>query len=585
MRGLKNKSRKKIKVVANILLILLTSVLIVWIFPSTPSFKYDFARGAFWEYDNLIAQTDIVIYKTDKEIQDERQEMIQNNALTLSDSTIGEQSNKHYPLKALDSARNRTYLNMQLQNISPIKTSKKKGDIVIAKGERINADKYLLISKIRNDYNNRIASSQVKLQRMIGQFILVSIALIALLFFFKYISKDIYEDNRKFLLILSVITLMVAITALIVSFNTSYIYIAPLCLTPIIIRTFFDSRGALYAFLVNILIIGFSVPNSFEFVFYQLMVGIMAIIVMERLEKRVEFFRIALLVFITYSVIYVALTLIQDGDIHKLNTYRLLYFGINAALTLFAFPIVYLFERVFGFVSELSLLEYSNTNSKILRELSINAPGTFQHCVQVANLSEDIINQIGGNALLTRVGALHHDIGKIVRPMFFIENQNTGFNPHIEITNQESAEIIIAHVADGVKIASKYKLPEPIIEFIRTHHGTSMTKYFYNQEKLLNPGKPIDESIFSYRGPRPFSRETAVVMMCDSVEAASRSLKAYNSDTISTLVDNIIDGQIAAAQFDNAAITFSDISTIKQLLKAKLQAIYHTRIEYPVIGA
>src|SRR5574344_2092378 len=576
MKTPQSKRRKQVKVILNLCLIMITSLVIVCIFPSTPTFKYDFQRGAFWEYENLIAQNDIVVYKTNKELDDEKKEIIQSNQFKADTTKI----QKHYPLKMLDSVKNQAYLKMQLQSISPIKTNIKKGDIVIAKGERIDPDKYLIISKIKNDYNNRIASTSVKVQRMVGQYILVFISLIALLFFFKYISKDIYENNKKFLLILLVITLMVAVTAIIVRFDNKYIYIAPLCLTPIIIRTFFDSRSALYAFLVNILIIGFSVPNSFEFVFYQLMVGIMAIISMERLEKRSGFFRIAALAFCTYSVIYVALTLIQDGDIQKLNTYRFLYFGINAALTLFAFPIVYLFESLFGYVSELSLLEYSNTNNKILRELSVKAPGTFQHCVQVANLSEDLIHQIGGNALLTRVGALHHDIGKTIMPLFFIENQQTGFNPHNESSNEESAQIITSHVVDGVKLAHKYKLPEPIIDFIRTHHGSTKTKYFYNKQKLEHPELPIDENMFTYKGPKPFSRETAVVMMVDSVEAASRSLKDHSEKSISNLVDGIIDDQINNDQFSNSNITFRDITIIKQVLKKKLQAIYHTRIQY-----
>ena len=257
-------------------------------------------------------------------------------------------------------------------------------------------------------------------------------------------------------------------------------------------------------------------------------------------------------------------------------------FCVDAIMILFAIPFVLVLEKMFGLLSDFSLIEYTNTNSKILRELSVKAPGTFQHCVQVANIAEDLIHEIGGNALLVRAGALHHDIGKINTPIFFIENQNTNFNPHSEISYEESAQVIISHVTFGVALAHKYKLPESIVDFIRTHHGTSKTKYFYNKQLETFPDMPIDETAFTYNGPRPFSRETAVVMMVDSVEAASRSLKNHSEQAISDLVDNIINGQIKDDQFSNSNITFRDIDKIKTILKRKLQSIYHVRIEYPV---
>jgi len=605
-------SRRKIKnifsTITKVLLILLASGLIVWIFPSNSTFKYDFQKGAFWEHENLISPIDILIPKTDKEVKEEESAIVNNKklyfdivkgakteipeieGLPLDYTIIVLKDSMPFEIKVGDITTPLKYnkekteeqLKIQLSNVSNVKQSILKGDQIIARGEKIDQNKYEVLSIYKKAYESNFTSQTTIYKQTIGQFILVSLALIAMLFFFKYINPELYSDNKKIILILSVIILMVGITAIIINVNSQYIYIAPLCLTPILIRTFFDSRAALYVFLVNIIIIGFSVPNSFEFVFYQLIVGMMAIISMEHLGKRSDFFTTSIFVFVTYSVIYVAITLIQDADISKINMYRFGYFAINAAMTLFAFPLIYLFEKIFGYVSEISLLEYSDTNSKVLRDLSVKAPGTFQHCVQVANLSEDLIHQIGGNALLVRVGALHHDIGKTIKPMFFIENQNTGFNPHDEITNEESAQIITSHVVDGVKLAYKYKLPEPIIDFIRTHHGSSKTKFFYNKQKLEHPDLPIDENIFTYKGPRPFSRETAVVMMVDSVEAASRSLKDHSEKSISNLVDNIIDEQIKINQFSNSNITFRDITIIKQVLKQKLQAIYHTRIQYPV---
>lgn len=611
MKASKSKQRKILATIGKIFLILISSAFIVWIFPSNETFKYDFQQGAFWEHENLISPVDITVPKTDNELLEEKNAIIQNKKLyfDILDGELEELPKEIqglpldytiYILKdtvpfeikiseirtslQLNTKKTQYYLDLQIDNISKVKESISKGDQIIAKGEQIDETKYEALSIYKQEFEKKFTEHKTIYKQILGQFILVSLALLAMLFFFKYIIPELFNDTKKILLILLVIILMVVTTALIVNFNSQYIYVAPLCLTPILIRTFFDSRSSLYVFLVNIIIIGFSVPNSFEFVFYQLMVGMMVIISMEHLERRSDFFKTSLFVFFTYSIIYIALTLIQDAELSKINPYRFSYFAINAAMTLLAFPLIYLFEKLFGYVSELSLLEYSDTNSKVLRELSIKAPGTFQHCVQVANLSEDLIHQIGGNALLTRAGALHHDIGKTIKPLFFIENQHTGFNPHNEINNEESAQIITSHVVDGVKLAYKYKLPEPIIDFIRTHHGSSKTKYFYNKQKLEHPNSPIDENIFTYKGPKPFSRETAVVMMVDSVEAASRSLTDHSEKSISDLVDNIIDDQIKLDQFSNSNITFRDISIIKQILKLKLQAIYHTRIKYPIIN-
>lgn len=610
MKTNKATKRKVLATIGKTFIVLIASALIVWIFPSNQSFKYDFQQGSFWEYDNLISPIDIVINKTDKELSEEKEAITKNKRLyfnivegdslfipkeleglphsysiiILKDSTPYEAkiSELTSPIQ-FNQAKTQEMLDIRINNISTIKENIAKGDQIIAKGEEVSPTKYEALSIYRKAYEEKFTAHKIVYKQILGQFILVAMALLSMLFFFKYIIPELFEENKKIILILSVIIMMVGITAIIVNINSQYIYIAPLCLTPILIRTFFDSRSTLYVFLVNIIIIGFSVPNSFEFVFYQLMVGMMVIISMEHLERRSDFIKTSVLVFLTYSIIYLALTLIQDADLSKINPYRFAYFAVNAGMTLLAFPLIFIFEKLFGYVSELSLLEYSDTNNKVLRELSIKSPGTFQHSVQVANLAEELIHQIGGNALLVRVGALHHDIGKSLKPLFFIENQQTGFNPHNESSNEESAQIITSHVVDGVKVAHKYKLPEPIIDFIRTHHGSTKTKYFYNKQKLEHPDLPIDENLFTYKGPKPFSRETAVVMMVDSVEAASRSLKDHSEKSISNLVDSIIDDQIKNDQFSNSNITFRDITIIKQVLKQKLQAIYHTRIQYPVV--
>ena len=403
-----------------------------------------------------------------------------------------------------------------------------------------------------------------------------------MMLFINHNRADIFPNDRKVLLILFVILFICCVMAFIININPKYIYAVPVCIVPIVIKTFFDTKTSLYVFLVSIIIIGFAVPNSFEYVFYQLIAGIMTIVSAESSSKRSTFLLTSLILFITYALIYIANNLMQNIEITSIETNVILMFALNSILLLFAIPFISILEKLFGLISDYSIIEYTNTNSKILRELSVKAPGTFQHCIQVANISEDLILEIGGNAMLIRAGALHHDIGKLAIPIFFIENQNTGFNPHNEISYQESAQAIISHVTNGVKLAYKHKLPEPIIDFIRTHHGTSKTKYFYNRYVAENPDKPIDSTIFTYKGPRPFSRETAVVMMVDAVEAASRSLKNHSESEISKLVDNIINSQIEDEQFSNSDITFKDVDKIKELLKKKLQSIYHVRIEYEI---
>jgi putative nucleotidyltransferase with HDIG domain len=344
---------------------------------------------------------------------------------------------------------------------------------------------------------------------------------------------------------------------------------------------FNDTRLALFSHLITIILTGLIVPNSYEFVFLQLFAGIVTILSIVRLERRSQFFLTSLLIFITYSIIYIGMTLIKEGSINEMNSFYFVLFAGSAILTFFSYPVIFVFERIFGLITDVRLLELSNTNNKVLRELALKAPGTFQHSMQMANLAEEAVYEIGGNPLLVRTGAMYHDIGKINEPLFFIENQTTGLNPHDELTYEESAAIIIDHVISGVEKAKKHKLPEQIIDFIRTHHGTRKTEYFYTLAKKANPEEEIDSKIFTYHGPEPFSKETAVLMMADVVEAASRSLKKPDEESISILVENMIDKQMENHQLDNADITLRDIRKIKKIFKKKLMNIYHLRIEYP----
>ena len=468
-----------------------------------------------------------------------------------------------------------------LSNISTSKGMVENGQRIISKGELITNEKFQILQSLKKEFESQLVTESKYYKIILGQVILISISIIVLILFLNAFRKDILADNKKIVFLLLVIFVMVFVTSLIIKTDANYIYLIPLCIVPVIIRVFFDTRLALFVHLVTIIMIGFLAPNSFEFVFIQMIAGIITIISVVNLEKRAQFFQTSYLIFITYSLIYIGLSLIQEGKIEQDSVKVFAMFAASSMLTLFSYPLIFVFEKLFGYVTDVSLMELSNTNSKLLREMATKTPGTFQHSMQVANLVEEVIFEIGGNALLARAGAMYHDIGKIENPMYFVENQTTGINPHDELSYDESAEIILSHVTKGIKIARKYRIPEQLIDFIRTHHGTRKTEYFFQKYKSDFPDELINEESYTYRGPVPFSKETAVLMMVDSVEAAARSIKMPDDQKISLIVDSIIDGQIKSNQFINSNITFRDIEKIKKILKKNLVNIYHARIEYP----
>ena len=372
---------------------------------------------------------------------------------------------------------------------------------------------------------------------------------------------------------------MVLLTTLVVNYNSAYIYAVPLCILPLVLKAFFDARLGLFTHVVTVLLLGFVVANNYEYMFLQIIAGIVTILTVSELYKRANLFISVGQITLIYIISYFAFFVIHEGSIDGLKWENFLLFVLCGLATLFVQPLIYAYEKLFGLVSDVSLLELSDTNSKLLKELSDTAPGTFHHSLNVANLAEASANEIGANAMLVRVGALYHDIGKMSNPTYFTENQSTGINPHDELSPKESAQIIVDHVIKGVELAKKYNLPDRVIDFIRTHHGTSYVRYFYNKQMELTT--EFDPSDFMYNGPKPFSKETAILMMCDSVEAASKSLKEPTSTKINAFVDNILANQIEDAQFLNANITFKEIESIKKVLKHKLANMYHLRIEYP----
>ncbi len=472
-------------------------------------------------------------------------------------------------------------LKQSIDDISPSRDIILKEQSIISKGEIIDAHKFQILESLKSEYEGQSGSSSDYLFIILGQVLIVSCCLCVLIAFLGFFRKDIFLDNAKITFILILIFLQVLMAHFSNGSQSFSIYLLPFCILPIIIRAFYDTRIALFTHLVTVLIVSFMAPDRFEFTFIQLLGGMVAIFSIVNMRNRSQIFISSGVIFLTYSIAFVGITIIQEGGSDAILLTDFAWFGVSALLTLFSYPLIFVFEKLFGFISDVSLLELSDTNGKLLRELASRAPGTFQHSLQVANLAEEAIYTIGGNALLVRTGALYHDIGKMEMPMYFIENQANGMNPHDEMSFDESASIIISHVIKGIEIAKKNNLPEQIIDFIRTHHGTSITGYFYRSFQNAFPEEKIDESKFHYPGPIPFSKETAVLMMADSVEAASRSLKKYDAESIDALVEKIINTQIEQNQYANSDITFKDINTLKKIFKKKLMNVYHVRVEYP----
>ena len=466
------------------------------------------------------------------------------------------------------------------QNISPTLGMVEKGELIISRGDVINAESFQKLESLRVAFEGDPLLRADRQWLFLGQVLLVGLVIMLLVYFLKLFRKDIYQDIRQLSLILLIITGMLATLSWAIKFDIPSLYYIPYCIVAIIIRVLFDSRLALNIHLLVVLIASFLVPNSFEFAFLQICAGMSAIYSIRKLTRREQFFVSALVILITYIVAYLGILLIKDASFAKIEWVNFVPFLISVTLTLLAYPLIYGFEKLFGITSEITLIELSNTNSPLLRELAFKAPGTFQHSLQVANLAEAAIYKIGGNALLVRAGALYHDIGKMENPQYFIENQNSGSNPHDQLSYEKSAQIIIRHVYKGVEIAQKYRLPKLIVDFIRTHHGNTRVDYFYQSFLKNFPEKLVDENIFRYPGPIPFTKETAVLMLADSVEAASRSLNNPDEAQIIALVDRIVDYKLSQNQLIDSDITLKDIKAIKDIFKTMLMSIFHVRLSY-----
>ena len=569
-------------------------VLILQVFPEKAKLKYEFRKGELWQHENLYAPFDFPLKKTAEQIKAEEAQITEHSTVYYRQDTTAFTSAlqnvkayfhsspyneyaKNYcdlffdiltPNLTVDQNFTQKTLDQNLKEIVFTRGWVNKGKLIIAKGELVEGEKLNTLQSLKDEYETQTWNQNNYNWSLLGYYVLVAIVLAVMALYLKLYEKKIYKSNLKLVVVLLNMLCMILFVGIVVKHLPEYIYIVPVAMMVLILKSFFDLRTVFFVFICTILITGFIVPNSFQFVFIQIIAAMTIILTPKNVHYRLSSFISAALITGAYLIIYIAFHTITEGTLKGLDLSLLTLFILNGIGILFSQPFTYIYERTFGLVSDVSLLELSDTNSSLLRQLSEKAPGTFQHSMQVANLAEAAAAEIGANTLLVRVGALYHDIGKMQNPLYFIENQKTSLNPHDQLTPLQSAKVIIKHVADGIELARKHKLPERLIDFIRTHHGRSLTYYFYRKD-------------FRYPGPIPFSKETAILMMADSVEAATKSLKNPTYEALGEFVDRIIKKQLDDNQFANSDISFKEIEAIKKVFKSKLTNIYHVRIAYP----
>ena len=514
--------------------------------------------------------------------------------LDLNDS-IRKLSGKYYPeivqkLNLTDFVAENLYFDEKLnqnekkQLLDKLSTTKgmvQAGERIIFQGDLVGSEKFLILESLKKAYETKRGDNIEYFLVIAGRLIIISSLIVLMFLYLLFYRRELFDHKRKLTFIILMIVVMVFLAGFATKVKLLNIYMVPMAILPILVRIFFDSRTAIFSLIVTTLLIGYFAPNSYEYIILQMIAGIIAVFSLNKLHKRSHLVLSAVAVFLAYSIVYISMSMVQEGSLETINWQTIEWFGISSLIIFITYPLIDIFERIFGFVSDVTLIELSNTNQPLLRKLAEEAPGTFQHSMQVANLAEAVIYRIGGNPFLVYAGALYHDIGKTQKSEYFIENQAIGMNPHDNLDHIKSAEIIIDHVTYGIQLARKYKLPEVLISFIATHHGTSQANYFYRMYQNENPGKEIDNKLFTYPGPLPQNKETAIVMLIDGIEAASRSLKDKSFDAIRVLIETMVEQKIRSNQLINSDLTFKDISILKSTLLEKLVNIYHARIEYP----
>lgn len=488
------------------------------------------------------------------------------------------------PNLSIDSVKTSAVREDLLAAVSPASGMVQSGQRIIDRGEIISAEQYKILQSFERETVRRNDPSKGMWQVVTGQVMFVLCVIVAFVFYLRLFRREYLRSPHSILLLSSLIAIFPLITYAMVDQKFLNVYMVPYAMVPIFVRIFMDSRTAFMTMVCSVILSSLALHSNYEFVVVQFMSGMTAIYALRDLTERSQLLRVALAVFVTSSAIMLGYDLSQGIEFSHLDRSMYVYNAVNGVLLLFAYPLLYMIEKLFGFTSSVTLVELSNTNNSVLRRMSKVAQGTFVHSLQVANLAAEVADKIGAKPQLVRTGALYHDIGKMLNPAFFTENQ-TGVNPHDELTEERSAQIIISHVTEGLKLADKYHLPKVIRDFISTHHGRSQVKYFYIQWKNKHQGEEPDAKLFTYPGPNPFTREQAILMMCDAVEASSRSLKEFTEESIKELVNRIIDGQVQAGYFRECPITFRDIADAKRVLAESLKTIYHTRIAYPELNA
>lgn len=481
-----------------------------------------------------------------------------------------------------DKMKSEEELDEQLQGISNYNGFVQAGQKIIDRGETVTDEIYDILYSYQKEFERRTIDNSELPYKTIGESLFVLVILSILISYLSFFRPDYFENARCSIMLFALPVLFCVIASFMMSHKILNVFMLPCCMVPIIIRVFMDSRTAFMFHSAMVLIISLILTSSYEFIIVQLVAGMVAIQTLRELSQRSQIIRTAFLVFLVYVLFYTGYSLYHENDV-KMDLWMYVCFSINCVLLMFTYPMLWMFEKMFGFISDVTLVELSNVSNPILRKMSEVAPGTFQHSMQVANLSAAVADEIGGKPQLVRTGALYHDIGKINHPAFFTENQK-GVSPHKHLSPLSSAKVIIDHVKIGLDLADKNHIPETIKHFIRTHHGYGKAKYFYITYKNAHPNEKVDEAPFTYPGPNPSTKEEAILMMCDATEAASRSLPEYTDESINNLVDKIIDDQVAEGFFNECAITFKDIATAKKVLKDKLKTIYHTRISYPELN-
>ncbi len=614
-----------------ILIFAALAVLTVVLFPRyTTSFRYHFEVGKPWGYELVTAEFDFPIYKSDQQIQNEQKRLLSTFApcyryvdgavksplvMSLQDketlrqdsysriSLVQDKVSKVYPLSEVytpkeaysrfgltyqvnlqpDTALTEVMRDKLLSSIAPTQGVIQAGEKIIDRGEIVTEQDYRILESLRRACEDNTLTHHQRILSILGESIMVCLFL-CMFIIYLYVFRRQYIGSTSTVLFFCVASAIVIIlSCLCLRYTSLSIYLIPFAWVPILTRVFFDSRTGLFLHFTTVLIVSLVVPAPVEFFFIQITVGMVAVSSLSDMTRRAQLAQTAGWIFLTQSLAYTAFTFATSGDYHAISPMMYVYFLVNALLIIGAYGLIYLFERVFHLISSITLVELTDINSELLHELAEKAPGTFQHSMQVSNLATEAAKAIGANALLVRTGALYHDVGKLAHPYYFTENQQGAPNPLSSMSPVEAAKIILAHVPDGVEIARKHHLPEVIVSFIASHHGNSVTRYFYTTYCNAHPGESVDKTLFQYPGPKPTSKEGAILMMADAVEARSRSLSTFTEESISQAVDQMIDLQIADGQFSETPLSFKDVEDIRRVFKERIISINHHRITYPTL--